>query len=301
MRHCLGSAVVALVLIAGTGWADPPKAKTVTYDVSDLLRKPGRTGAANIEEIAKLIAVSVDPDSWNKPGDGTLEQIDGTHLQITTTPARHSLIVELLATKRRLYDLRVDLKCELFEVERKVYEKEFKNKLKDGRAAVAEEAVAATLRERGTRLKDATTHAADGETTPIVVLRRAFTHITKPAVAGKTATYGSGLAGLRLTAAVTVTPDRRYIQMKLTQRTTELVAIKKRTVFNPDSGDDEEIEVPDLAETITTTNAEVGDGETLLLPVTLGDGKDKERVRLLLLRTTIYIEEEEKERKKSMP
>jgi hypothetical protein len=303
MRNRIGSALTALVLLAGISWADPPKPKatTVTYDVADMLRKPGRTGYANVEEIVKLIVTSIDPESWNATGDSTLEEINGSKLQITTTPRRQAEIVELLASARRRLDLRVDLKCELFEVERKVYEKEFKNKMKGERAGEPEDGVLVALRERGTRLKETEVHAADGETVQLMSQRRAYTYVLKPRAAGKAAVYGSGLAGLRVTAVVSVSYDRRFVQMKLTQRTTLLVEMKKRTMINPDTLEDEEFEVPNLTESTATVNVAPGDGGTLLWPVTLGDGKDKDRVRVLVLEPRIYIEEEERERKKGMP
>jgi len=310
MRHRVRGAVAALALTVLVGApapraaAAPPKPAgnkpyAVTYDVTDLLRKPGHTGYARVEDVIKLIVTSVDPESWNKTGDSTLEEINGTRLVVTTEAARHAQLEELLAAARRRIDLRVDFKSELFEIERKVYEKEFKDKLKDGKAAVVEDKVVEELRTRGTRLKDAAARAGEGETATVFSLRRAFTYVEKPAVPPAPAVRGTGLTGLRVSATASVTGDRRFVRLKVTNRVTELVAIKKRT--DPDNGAEGEVEVPDLAESSATFNVTSGDGETILMPVSLADGKDKDRVRLLLVRPTITIEEEEKERKKKAP
>jgi hypothetical protein len=281
--------------------AAPPKAAgdkltAVTYDVSDLIRKPGHTGYARVEDIIKLILTSVDPDAWENAGDSTLEEVNGTRLYVTTSAARHAQIKEVLAAARRLLDLRVDIKSELIELERKVYDKEFKAKLK-GTAAVVEDKLVEDLRTRGTALKDAAVHAGDGETTTLFSLRRAFGYAAKPGATGNGA-RGAGLTGLRLSGAVSVTEDRRYVRLKLTRRVTELAGIKKRKIIDLGAGTEEDIEEPDLVESSETFNVTVGDGAVLLVPVTLADGKDRERVRLLVVRPRIYIEEEEKERNK---
>jgi hypothetical protein len=297
-------AVLTLAVLIGTplqAEAAPPRSSAETYDVADLLRKPGRTGYARIEDIIEAIVTSVDPESWDKTGDSTLEEVNGSRLVIITDAAHHAEIKELLAAARRRIDLRVDFKSELYEIERKVYEKEFKDKLKDGKAAVVEEKVVEELHTRGSRLKDATAHAGDSETATIFSLRRAFTYIRKPAAPPTPAVRGSGLTGLRVSATVSVTADRRFVRLKCANRTTELVAIKKRTVTNPDDGSEVETEVPDLTESSATFNITIGDGGPILVPVTLADGNDRERVRLLLVRPTIYIEEEEKERRKKAP
>jgi hypothetical protein len=305
VRGALAALVVALAALAG--WAAPPKPApagnklyTVVYDVADLLRKPGHTGYARIEDVIKLIVTSVDPEAWNKAGDSTLEEVNGTKLHVTTDAGRHKEIEELLAAARRRMDVRVDVKSELFEVERKVYEKEFKEKLKDGQAVVGEKLVE-ELRTRGARVKDAAVSAADGETMTLLSLRRAFTYVEKPADGNKPAIRGSGLTGLRVTAPVSVTPDRRFVRFKVTRRLTELAGLKKRTVTDPDTGNEGEVEVPDLTESSATFGIEVGDGEPVLLIIPAVDGKAGDRVRLLLVRPTIYIEEEEKERKKGAP
>lgn len=311
-RAALAALALGLAALAGLtalrAPAAPPKAApagnkpyTAVYDVADLLRKPGHTGYARVEDLIKLIVTSVDPEGWNKDGDSTLEEVNGTKLHVTTGAARHKEIEELLDAARRRMDLRVDVKSELFEVERKVYEKEFKEKLKDGQAAVVGEKLVEELRTRGARVKDAAASAADGETATLFSLRRAFTYVEKPAAGGKPAARGSGLTGLRLTASVSVAPDRRSVRLKVTRRLTELAGLKKRTVTDPDTGDEEEVEVPDLTESSATFGIEVDDGEPVLLPVPAAGAKDKDRVRLLLVRPTIYIEEEEKERKKGAP
>src|SRR5262249_12373831 len=192
VRGALAALVVALAALAG--WAAPPKPApagnkpyTVAYDVADLLRKPGHTGYARIEDVIKLVVTPVGPEAWTKDGDSTLEEVSGTKLHVTTDAGRHKEIEELLAVARRRMDVRVDIKSELFEVERKVYEKGFKEKLKDGQAAVVEEKLVEELRTRGARVKDATASAADGETMTLLSLRRAFTYVEKPAGGGKPA------------------------------------------------------------------------------------------------------------------
>jgi hypothetical protein len=292
-------AALAVTCLLGLTAAAGEKRVAATYYVADLLRKPGHTGYAHVDDIVKLILTTVDPHGWENAGDSSLEVVNGTRLDVTTTAANHAEIKEVLAAARRRIDVRVDVKSELIELERKVYDKEFKAKVK-GAAAVVEDKVVGDLRTRGTSLKDAAVHAGDGETTTLFSLRRAFGYVAKPGATGKGA-RGAGLTGVRVSAAVSVTDDRRFVRLKLTRRVTELAGLKKRIVVDVDADTEENVEEPDLVESSETVNVSVGDGEVLVVPVTLADGKDRGRVRLLLVRPTIYIEEEEKERKKGLP
>ena len=128
--------------------------------------------------------------------------------------------------------------------------------------------------------------------------RQAFTFVetARPGPDRQINDYGLGFQGLSVRVTPTISADRRFVTMKIAQKATELVELRKRTVHVPTSDKEVTIEVPDLAEATKTVTATVGDGTWALAAVDYRTptARSKDRVWVLAVRPTIYIAEEDK-------
>lgn len=280
------------------------KRTTATYDVADLLYKPGgKSGYSRIDDLIKDLLNQVDPRSWNstKEGASTLHEVNGTKLEVHATAEQHAQLKEVLAALRRLNDLAVDVRAELYEVERGVFDKTFKPKLEGGRKAadrlvpaVIEDALADQLRKKATRLRSGEVRIAPGREARLLSERRALTYAADPAGSGTV------LVGMTCQVSGTVTADRRQVRLRLTEQVTDLLGLKEQSRVDPNTGKEVTVEHPELAESSVTASVTADDGAYVLVPVRYLPAavKDKDRVLVILLRPIIYIEEEEQARKK---
>jgi hypothetical protein len=300
MRKCSFVALIALAALVAVA-AEPAKdekTKTVVYDVNDLLYKKGvQNGYDKIDDIVKLLLTTVEPKSWKQSGDGNrLVVLGETKLEVTASKDVHQQIEDVLTTARRQMDVVVDVRGELFEVERAYFEKEIKPELakqpevKRGRLPVGEELLA-ELREKALDSKTNTTRLAPGRDGVVLSRRAAFTY--RPTEK----TVAVGYHGVVLKAGVGVSPDRRFVRLKLTQQITELVEVTQETVEDP-QGQETTREAPNLNERSTAVNVEVGDGGWVLVPVEYARPGDREKktVFLALVHPRIVIAEEEREK-----
>jgi hypothetical protein len=277
--------------------------ETVTYYVGDLVERAtawrktiGADAPEGIEGVAHVLLSNIDPESWGaKDADNALTELHGGKLEIRATPDQHKQIAELLKALRRLADVSVVLEAELYEVDRAFVAKEIKPALGKGSAASAiEEALAGKLRDEGKLIQSNKTTVIDGQAAAFFSLRNAFAYLAQPAAEKP---YKTAFHGFSCRAAVTVSSDRRFIQVKLTRFVTDLLDLKKQ--IDPDTDKETEIVVPRVKETSVTEKVEVGDGEHAVLtipyrPATLA----KDKVLILLVQPVIRIEEEERERGK---
>jgi len=293
----------------------------VTYDVADLVRESGlkrwvldnraKPGGAAIDILADLILRTIRPDSWraDKKEASTLEIVNGTHLEIRTSKAQHAEIADLLNALRRQADQAVVVRAELYEVDRRFYEKRLKPRQGKGRedsakrwAAVVEEGVVKALRKKAVLRRGHQVKIAHDRESPIFSLRQGFVYQGQPAAAARNPeeTLKTAFAGVVCRAHVAVSADRRFVRMEMVQHVTDLLGIKEKTVLDPNTGKKALIEVPNLSDRTATASLKVGDGETVLVSVPWRPKavKARDRVLVLLVQPTIYIEEEERERKK---
>jgi len=303
----------------------PPNGKeipqVVTYNVEDLVLhsvtwRKGMRGEIpdGIEGVVHEIVTLVDPESWtgNETGN-TIQEQNGTKLEIRATKAQHRQIVDLLAALRRLVDCAVVVDARLYEVDKDFYTKELEPVLMGGMAesgdlvtTVLERTTVAKIRKEGTPRAENKVTIPDGQESLCFSQRTAFNYRTTPDAKQAMPAYGSGLQGFSCRAAVTVSKDRRQVRIKITRNLTELINIKKDTAFDREAFDLETekeipVEIPNLRNSSATATVEVEDGEFALVripyrPATLA----KDRVLVLVVRPVIYIEEEERERKKQV-
>jgi hypothetical protein len=308
VRHLVAS-LFALALLVGPAPARDEKPKedkrvTATYDVQDLLLQPGgKTGFDSVDDVVRALVTMLDPKDFRPDAlaGSTLHEVNGTRLEITTTPRCHAEIKTALEALRRINDMAVVLECDCFEVDRKFYAREIEPLLpkaaqKPGlrQAVEVEDALIELLRKKAADLKSTRQRVANNKEAALFSSRRAFTFTQKPGEQG----HGIGFQGLSVRARVTITPDRREVRLKLTQQRTELLGLIPQRGFNPANNQEVTLEIPNLANQTTTSTLQVGDGGTFLMPLSYQTpaAKAKDRVLLLLVRPTIYIAEEEKER-----
>lgn len=103
--------------------------------------------------------------------------------------------------------------------------------------------------------------------------------------------------GVSLHAQCDISADRRYVRMKLTQKSVELEAIDKVKVLLKNDGTEAEAEIPILKEAELTQVRDVPDGGSFLLPLQFRprDARDKNRWLVVEIIPRIYIEEEERQ------
>lgn len=327
MKHLLSPFLLAagMLLWGTTAVRAADKAVTVTYDVADLVRDAAtwRTAisgapvfpdldkrAGAVESLVGLIQRSVSPASWRpgKEGSSTLHIFNGTKLEIRTSARQHDDIKDLLKALRRLTEIAVVFESELHEVEPASYKKHIEPLLRGGPAqadrgfaVVAKDEVEAGLRKLGKPLKWAKVTAPVGKETAFFSLRTAFTYQAKPKSATRPAdeVHASAFHGVTFRAHVGVSPDRRFVRLKLTQKVTDLLGLDRETVLDRATGKRVTIEVPRLFESSRAGSVRVGDGMLLLLPVRFRSpaAKDKGRHWVLLVRPVIFIDEEERMRR----
>jgi hypothetical protein len=326
--------LLALGLFAGsTGilWAEPPrldpdapkapvakdgKLSTITYDVADLVQKPTawrmtpvlgvKADGDAMEALVKVILTAVHPERWGRDENASsLQEHNGTKLEIRTDAAHHAEIKALLTALRRLADCAVVLEGELFEVDRDFYKKEIEPRLGDGAsspgkrfATPIEDDVAKRLRAKAVRVNTNKVTIPNGSESKFLSSRKAFTYAAKLKGAARRPdeSLGTGLYGVSFQARVVVSADRQSVRLNLTQHVTDLIDIKKETAVDPETGQEGRIEVPQLLHTSISGAIQVGDGISVLLPIQSRPqaAKGKEHVRLLLVTPVIYIEEEER-------
>jgi hypothetical protein len=287
--------------------AETPAAKknleTATYYVGDLIERAtawrksiGADAPDGIEGVAHVLMTNIDPKAWGgKDSDNAVIELHGAKLEIRATPDQHKQIAELLKALRRVGDVSVVIDAELYEVDRAFAAKEIKPALGKGSDAGAiEEVLADKLRNEGKLVQSNKTTLIDGQAASIFSLRHARSYLATPTAEQP---HKIVFHGFSCHAAVTVSPDRQFIKVKLTRTVTDLLDIKKQTV--PDKDQETEIEVPKLKETSVAETMELSDGVHAVLtipylPATLA----KDKVLILLLQPVIRIEEEEREKAK---
>lgn len=287
---------------------DPPKKDaltTVTYDVRDLVDNRYRAtgfgypgGPYKVQDLMKMI-IQTNLEVWSNPdGNHSIQEVNGTRLEIRTSAKYHGEITSLLDSMRRLSDVAVIVNAALYEVDRAYYEKELQPKRANDQLEVIPLGLAQQIHKRGVLVKPLNVEMIpNGEGAKIFSLRHALVYRGKPKdPKNPLDAFATTWYGVSLKSSVSVSADRRSVKLKIAQQVTDLVEVRKKTVPNPFVGGNSEIEVPHIVESSTSATIEVKDGNYLLVPVRYQPpaAKDKDRVLVLLVQPDIYIEAEQK-------
>jgi hypothetical protein len=121
-------AVIVALSLGMPGLAAEPKEElnSRTYDVSDLLYKPGSTksGFDSIDEIIKEIVTNVRPLVWQATSESghRIYEANGKRLEILATPADHKEIDAILQSLRIRHDICVEVRSRFIAVDPKSFE-----------------------------------------------------------------------------------------------------------------------------------------------------------------------------------
>jgi len=102
--------------------------------------------------------------------------------------------------------------------------------------------------------------------------------------------------GISARLRATVSADRRFVRLDLSQELLEFQGLRKLHAGDPNWGGDSE--TPMIQRTELRAAIETGDGHAIVLPLLSSADAPKERVRVLIVRPVIHIEEEERELRK---
>jgi hypothetical protein len=289
--------------------------------------------AAKAAGIVRLIASTVAPESWYLRAEprSTIEVVNGTRLVIHTNAEGHAQVSELLDALRRLGDVAVRIDARLYMVNREVY-----RKVRDSKRLTQAELEGLEKRgaedEKGSRperlLRKQKAVAVALEVTiangqegailsqykavcipPILRDRKA------PELPGNSALTApqTVLEGMTFAAGVTVSADRRFVRLKITEKGTEidrLPQVELPKIKKPNDKDTVQDQVdelldalrragplePVLTETAHTQETGIPDGGSRIIAIHLRPRSLREAKRwyVLVISPRIVIKEEER-------
>src|SRR5262249_42705822 len=103
---------------------------------------------------------------------------------------------------------------------------------------------------------------------------------------------GAAATGLEVRGRPAISAQRRYLRLRISQKTTELSGVEKASWFNPFSGKEEKTETAQVGERSVAGTVQLPDGHPILMPVALRPPKTSDnKVWLLLARPFIWIDD----------
>jgi hypothetical protein len=242
--------------------------------------------------VVRAVANFVELRPWE-----TLEAYNGTQLMVVATPRAHAEIADLLESLRRLTDLGVVMNARLYAVDRAFYTKQvgplFPRDKETGQAP-AVVAIDGPLFQAITGQKflheGTNTPLRPGRETDFLARQSAYQFAAEPKQ------VGTGLAGVSFRALAQVSADRRFLRLTLTQQVAQFVAIDKTRRLDLWTGQEIEVEVPNVHRKTLTGTVQIPDAGAILMPVAYRPPgpENADKVWLLVARPFIWIEEEVK-------
>jgi hypothetical protein len=293
---------------------------TVGYDIRALVEKPecvGLSGAAfrTVEPAQKALAVvqaliaGLDERGNQKhAAQETITVLNGNCLAIRATGTRQAQFTAILQLFHRLADINVTAQARLYEVDDAFYEK-----LKKAKRLSPEELEKAErnflegkkvpslfdLLPQQTKIQDGDAIKADSGQDCFLLGRHVVVQCGPgPAQVKKGEKDRQAvLEGVSFSAQFRVSSDRRYIELKLTEKAVaveEIQKVKIGSLVPPDFAEGV-ADVPAIKESTQTRSLLVPDGGSILVPVHYRPRSVQEKNRWWVLTITarIVIEEEE--------
>jgi hypothetical protein len=316
---------VGIVIVSTSAPNTPTGAvHAATYDIGDLVEHSARRKA--IQRAATIVQTLVG-DRDRLPGkqeELSIEVRNGTKLSVRASARGHIQVQEVLQALRRVADLSVILRAQLYEVDNTFY-----TRLKSTKRVPLDEAEKQFL--AGKAPKDELfkileklspvqvgddPKVKDGSEMQLLSRHDVITCLPNPHEIMKLVGQGPApnqtvLEGVAFPARVQVTPDRRFVRLTLTQKATELEALWKFKVATEGlmgaervgaDAKDWNAEIPLVLESTDTRQLEIPDGGSILVPVSYRplSLKDKNRWWVLSITPRIVIEEEEQQIRQGM-
>ena len=344
MSAKLGFALFALVVYAGALPAQPaPRPAddkalvTKVYDIKPLLGERGKaSGVADADAVIKVIFEAIPQLRDLKPGgDGPRIILrDGGKLEVRAPARVQGEVADLLEAIKRLQDVAVDVKADVYELDAAAYEKLLKPWMKSVNGGHTSPLLGFDS-PNGERLTDKVTRVfpggenkvvrvfPDGEEKPRLadlarLLKGArlvqtssgrFVNGVEATVSARQSvvTFHNQVVnnkpmdapqfvkeGFTLVAVPVVSADRRFVRFKLTEQSTALTGMRKRELGEV-GGQKIVMQTLDTEDLGATASAVVADGGTMLFRLAYAP---KGKVWVVVLRPTIFIQAEENELKK---
>lgn len=295
--------------------ADQPY--SVTYDVTDLLTlqalKPlaSKTGKI-IDGLPTDILERMATIRWNeakqffgKQPAFSIRVENGNKLVIHASPNAHDYIKDLLATYRTWRDEIVEVECWLFEVDRKLYEQQIKNKLNQhpGSPAIFVDPATPDSHHLFTAgklprfnpfsaglkaIKSGKATFQHGEQREILSWQTAVPYQRFKLIDGQTGRWDKVIAysGFSFSVTPIFSPNWSTAQIKLTQKVTQLQGWTSERVYVPISNQQEkavDFEVPILQDSTHTATFKALGGWPIIAEVAWRPDEQKtDRVLFLL-------------------
>lgn len=277
--------------------------RTVSYDVRDVLRVPHalRTHSPPAVEPppadgpTALVHLVLSRGQWYA-WEG-VELRNKARLIVAGNLGTHHDIAALLASLRRSSDLGVSMNARLYAVDRATYAADVAPLF----AAAPGGPKPAVVRPPAAVLKKILrqTFVQESEDETLLPEREAvFLAREQPFRFAAGGGMRTGLGGVTVRVRPEVSPDRRYLRLRITQEIAELMNVGKVQVPDAGTGRAGAVEIPNVRKATVAGTIQILEGEPLLMPVSMAPpGKAGEgKVWVMVARPLIRIEAEERER-----
>lgn len=293
---------------------------TDTYDIADLVAKPhlwrgawpfpggDRSEATEPARIiVQFIVNAVEPAIWKQSAEprGSIEIVNGTRLIVRANAVAQAEVEALLLSLRRLADLSVILQARLYEVDEDFHKKltslkrrsldEEEKLFLDGKKTDADEVFALLAKQTRVQAGDEV-KTDNGLAATLLSKQQAVICLPRPDHLRTAKEPQTILEGIVFRGEVTVSADRRVVRVRLTEKATDIVEIRKVKVLVDNDGKEEDAEIAFVKESGQTQALECADGGSVLAlvqhrPKAL---RDRNRWYVLSITTRIFMEEEER-------
>jgi hypothetical protein len=247
--------------------------------------------------LVRLLTNAVDLEEWEG-----IEVHNGIRLTVLASPSRQCEVADLLAALRRTNDVSVVMNARLYEMDRAVFTKHIaphfaKQKVRGEAPSISQ--IDAPLLEILTK-QNLLAESEDEKLLPdqeaAFLSQQSVFRLDGGVMHGGRKKTGTGLAGVSFRVRPRVSPDRRFLTLRITQRVTKLVGIARTTKLDVSTGKEVPVESPNRRETTVRGSVHMPDSDAIVMPVDYRPpgkaGEDK--VWLLVARPFIWIEEEVK-------
>lgn len=259
---------------------------------------------------AIVAMIDVDHDKNLPPNRVPIEILNGNRLVVRANAAKHAEVESLLNAFRRLGDLWVIANARLYEVDDAFYTK-VKNAKRLSRQDLDEEETRLAnglpskhevlfkfLANHKIVLAGADVKVDSGFEATFLSKHRALSfRPSREQIRKGNKDRQAVLEGIAIVGGIHVSPDRRYVRIKLTEKAAEFDAIEKEKLLVDNEGKEEIAETPLLKEIVHTQTRDIPDGGSILLPVHYRprELRDKNRWWVVVITPRIFIPEEEEQ------
>ncbi len=298
----LSVAAAAQASTGPTGTSPAGARSAKAYDLGPIVGK-GSAAPARLSQVVQAVATALDRATAAEPD--AVEVLNGTRLVIRAGAAEHAAVAQLLEALRRNADVRVTIRATLYEVD-----DAFHTALTNvpripldelERRFLAGDPPGDDLFRRLDREKPVQTGPEltldNGEQAVLLSRQRAALYGPSP----EQARHGDRgpqvvLEGVSFVAAATVSPDRRFVRVKLAERAATIDGVAKVPADRVAPGK-AAAETVFLREDAHSGVRDIPDGGSLLVPVHYRPTAVRDRKRWWVLSVTarIRIPEEEKQ------